>query len=127
MKIVINEIYMPGIDANADALNELFKALSTLAVCEPIHLEEKIIMPIYKTSLGIGIRMKRIGANVNKEDANEVETREESLGKRVAGGAVGGGVGVSPVAILIISKGFTGSEGVKVVSLSQPSEALFDD
>ncbi|MDQ1261554.1 MAG: hypothetical protein QG575_735 [Euryarchaeota archaeon] len=94
---------MPGFDANGADLDELFKALSAQLICEPIELEDKIIMPIAKMDMGFSTNVK-----------------EEGLAKHAAGG----GVGIFPVAVLIIFKGIFGPEGVKVVALSPPGESL---
>jgi uncharacterized spore protein YtfJ len=103
---------MPGVDANGAVLEELFKSLSAQLICEPIELEDKIIIPIAKMELGFGINMNRKGAKA-KEDGLERH-------------AAGGGVGIFPVAVLIIFKGISGPDGVKVVSLPTPGESLSD-
>jgi uncharacterized spore protein YtfJ len=103
---------MPGDDANRATLDELFKALSAQLICQPIEMENKIIIPIAKMGMGFGINMNRIGANA----------KEDGLERQAAGGAVG----IFPVAVLIIFKGISGPEGVKVVALSPPGESLSD-
>jgi len=37
---------------------------------------------------------------------------------------VGGGVGLMPVAVVVVSKGISGPEGVKVATLSPPGESI---
>lgn len=108
---------MPGVDANGAALDELFKTISAQLICEPIELEDKIIIPISKMDMGFSTNMDRTGANVKEESV-----KEEGLMKHVAGG----GVGVFPVAVLIIFKGISGPDGVKVMALSPPGESLSD-
>jgi uncharacterized spore protein YtfJ len=103
---------MPGVDANGAALEELFKSLSAQLICGPIELGDKIVIPIAKMGMGFGTNMSRTGANV-KEDGLERH-------------AAGGGVGVFPVAVLIIFKGISGPEGVKIVALSTLGESLSD-
>ncbi len=103
---------MPGIDANEAALDELFKALASQLICQPIELEDKIIIPISKMGMGFGTSMNRTGANV----------KDQGLARHAAGG----GVGLFPAAVLIIFKGVFGPEGVKVVALSSPGESLSD-
>ena len=103
---------MPGVDANGAALEGLFKSLSDQLICEPIELEDKIIIPIAKMGMGFGVNMNQTGENVKKD----------GLKKHAAGC----GAGLFPVAVLIIFKGISGPEGVKVVSLSPPGESLSD-
>jgi uncharacterized spore protein YtfJ len=103
---------MPGVDANGAALEELFKSLSAQLICEPIELEDKIIIPIAKMGMGFGTNMSQTGDNVKKDGLERH--------------AAGGGVGVFPFAVLIIFKGIYGPEGVKVVVLSPPGESLSD-
>ncbi len=103
---------MPGVDAKEDTLDELFKALSAQMICEPIEMTDRIIIPITKMGMGFGTNMNTTGANV----------KEEGLARHAAGG----GVGVFPIAVLIIFKGISGPDGVKVVSLSPPGESLSD-
>ena len=100
---------MPGVDANND---ELIKSLSARLICQSIEQEDKIIIPIAKIGMGFGTNMNRTGANV----------KEEGWARHAAGG----GVGIFPVAVLIIFKGISGPEGVKVVALSPPGESLSD-
>lgn len=103
---------MPGVDANGAALDELFKSLSEQLICEPIELEDKVIIPVAKMDMGIGTNINRKGANANENGLEEH--------------AAGGGAGLFPVAVLIIFKGISGPEGVKVVTLSPPGESLSD-
>ena len=103
---------MPGVDAKKATLDELFEALSAQLIGEPIELEEKIIIPITKMGLGFGTNIGRTGP-----DASE-EVRERY--------GAGGGVGLFPVAVVIVFKGISGPEGVKVVPLSPPGESLSD-
>ncbi len=102
---------MPGIDANRDALDKLFEAISAQLICEPIELEDKIIIPVANMGLGFGSNMNRTDANV----------KEEALARHAAGGVV-----VFPVAVVIIFKGISGPQGTKVVALSPPGESLSD-
>jgi uncharacterized spore protein YtfJ len=113
---------MPGSDASNDALDRLLDALSAQAVREPIQLEDKIIIPVHKVALGIAIRTKITGAN--NEEAKEGETGDGGTEKHAAEGAAGGGLGITPVAVLIVSNGSSGPDGVKLVPLSSPGESL---
>lgn len=103
---------MPGVDAKKATLDELFEALSAQLIGKPIELEDKIIIPITKMGLGFGTNIGRTGP-----DASE-EVRERY--------GAGGGVGLFPVAVVIVFKGISGPEGVKVVPLSPPGESLSD-
>jgi uncharacterized spore protein YtfJ len=115
---------MPGVDASEDALEGLLDALSAQAVSEPIQIEDNIIIPVHKIILGFSTRMKRTGEN-NKE-TNDAENGEEGALRNAADGAAGCGAGISPVAVLIISNGSSGPDGVKAVPLSPTGESLFD-
>ena len=103
---------MPGVDAIKATLDERFEALSSQLICEPIELEDKIIIPITKMGMGFGTDIGQTGLDAGKESP--------------AGCKAGGGVGVSPVAVVIVFKGILGPEGVKVVPLSSPGESLSD-
>jgi uncharacterized spore protein YtfJ len=103
---------MPGVDAKKATLDELFEALSAQLIGEPIELEDKIIIPITKMGMGFGTNIGRTGPDVSKE------VRERY--------GAGGGVGVFPVAVVIVFKGIFGPEGVKVVPLLPPGESLSD-
>ena len=98
---------MAAEDAIKATIDELLKALSAKNIIgEPIEMEDKIIIPITKMGMGFGT-----GIGHGSEDASK---------GGVAGGACGG-VGVFPVAVVIVFKGVAGSEGVKVVPLAAPS------
>ncbi|MDD4653004.1 MAG: spore germination protein GerW family protein [Methanothrix sp.] len=117
---------MPDADVSEDALDRLLVALSAQVVSEPIQLEDKIIIPVHNVALGIATRTKRTGANYEEaEEAKEAETREEGTEKHASDGAAGGGLGITPVAVLIVSNGSSGPDGVKLVPLSSPGESLF--
>jgi uncharacterized spore protein YtfJ len=103
---------MLSFGANDSALKGLFKSLSDQLICEPIELEDKIIIPIAKMDMGLCTSMNQTGEN-KKNDGQK---------KHVAGG----GAGLFPVAVLVILKGISGPEGVKVVALSPPGESLSD-
>jgi uncharacterized spore protein YtfJ len=103
---------MPGVDAINATLDELFEALSSQLICEPIELEDKIIIPITKMGLGLCTDIGRTGPHVIPEGLDRCKA--------------GGGVGIFPVAVVIVFKGILGPEGVKVVSLSPPGESLSD-
>jgi uncharacterized spore protein YtfJ len=103
---------MPGVDAINATLDELFEALSSQLIGEPIELEDKIIIPITKMGLGLCTDIVRTGPHVSPEGHERCKA--------------GGGVGIFPVAVVIVFKGILGPEGVKVVPLSPPGESLSD-
>ena len=103
--IVILGDKMAGEDAIKATVEELLKALSAKNIIgEPIEMEDKVIIPITKMGMGFGS-----GIGQGKENAGSVTS------------GAGGGVGVFPVAVVIVFKGVSGSDGVKVVPLSAPS------
>ena len=96
---------MTGVDAIKATVDELIKALSARNIMgEPIEMEDKIIIPITKMGMGFGTGQGR-----------------EDLSKGVLTSGAGGGVGVFPVAVVIVFKGIPGIEGVKVIPLSGQS------
>jgi len=98
---------MAAEDAVKATVNELIKALSANNIIgQPIDMEDKMIIPVTKMGMGFGTGL---GHNKEEKDADGI-----------VGGA-GGGVGVFPVAIVIIFKGINGPSGVQVVPLTQPS------
>ncbi len=98
---------MAAEDAIRTTVDELLKALSANNIIgEPIETEDKMLIPITKMGMGFGTGIGRV--------AGEMKEGE------IAGGA-GGGVGVFPVAVIVIFKGITGPEGVKLISLATPS------
>lgn len=85
-------------------VDELLKALSTRNIIgEPMEMEDKLIIPITKIGMGFGTGVGQGG---------------EAGGRP---GAAGGGVGVFPVAVMLVFKGVSGPDGVKVVPLTAPS------
>ena len=103
---------MPGVDATKATLDELFESLSAQLIGEPIEMGDKIIIPITKMGMGFGTNIGRTGLDVGKEGLERCKA--------------GGGVGLFPVAVVIVFKGIFGPEGVKVVTLSPPGESLSD-
>jgi len=102
---------MPGVDAMRATIDELLDTLSTKSIIgEPIEMEDKIIIPITKMGMGFGTDIGRKGQHASPED--------------LARCGAGGGVGVFPVAVVVIFKGIAGPEGVKVVPLSPPEEPV---
>jgi uncharacterized spore protein YtfJ len=93
-------------DKNNATIDEFQSSLSAMNIVgEPIELEDKIIIPITKMGIGFGTRFCQ-GENDNKT-------------KGFAGS--GGGMGIFPVAVVIVFKGVPGFEGVKVVPITASS------
>lgn len=96
---------MPAEDAIRTTVDELLKVLSARNIVgEPIEMEDKVIMPVTKMGMGFGA-----GAGQGTPES------------RASGGGAGGAVGVYPVAVVIIFKGVSGPEGVKVIPLTTPN------
>jgi uncharacterized spore protein YtfJ len=101
------EILMATEDAIKATVDELLKALSAKNIIgEPIETEDKILIPITKMGMGFGTGI-----------SHEIE--ETHKGEKT--GLAAGGVGVFPVAVVVIFKGVTGSEGIKAIPLAAPS------
>jgi uncharacterized spore protein YtfJ len=98
---------MAGEDTAKAVIDELLKAVSAKnIVAEPIEMEDKLIIPFIKIGMGFGTG---IGQG---RDAG-------SIGERPS--AAGGGIGLFPVAVMVVFKGVSGPDGVKVVHLTAPS------
>jgi uncharacterized spore protein YtfJ len=100
-------MYMAAEENIKATIDELQKVLSANNIIgQPIEMEDKIIVPITKMGMGFGTGSSQCGDN-----------------KKAGGtsGGAGGGVGVFPVAVVIVSKGVAGHEGVKVVPLGTPN------
>jgi uncharacterized spore protein YtfJ len=94
-------------DAIKATVDELLKVLSANNIMgEPIEMEDKMIIPITKMGMGFG---------TGSSPGERIQGKDEG-----ATGA-GGGAGVFPVAVVIVFKGVSGSEGIKVVPLSAPN------
>jgi uncharacterized spore protein YtfJ len=93
-------------DTTKATLQELQKVLSANNIIgAPVEMEDKIIVPITKMGMGFGT------GSSHDSDKNVGGT---------SGGA-GGGVGVFPAAVIIVVKGVSGHEGVRVVPIGAPS------
>jgi uncharacterized spore protein YtfJ len=102
---------MPGVDPMRATLDELLEALSAKSViCEPIEMEDKFIIPIAKMGMGLCTDIGRRGMDTDPQGPARC--------------GAGGGVGVFPVAVVIVFKGIAGPEGVKVAVLSSPEEPV---
>ena len=74
---------------------------------DPIEAGDKIIIPVAEFGFGFG---GGEGTGDNKD------------GKQCGGSGTGGGGGIAAVALVLISKGVSGPEGIQVVSLKKKSE-----
>jgi uncharacterized spore protein YtfJ len=96
---------MPAEDAIKTTVDELLKVLSARNILgEPIEMEDKVILPVTKMGMGFGA-----GAGQSTQD------------KPSSGGGAGGAVGVLPMAVVIVFKGISGPDGVKVIPLTAPN------
>jgi len=105
-RICMEEIWMrmPGAQSVDATLDELFEKLSAMSIMsEPIDLEGRIIIPVIKISMAFG-------AGTSPAAKDEMT---DGPARPVAGGASG----LSPVAVMDISKTVSGQEGVRVVSI----------
>jgi uncharacterized spore protein YtfJ len=93
-----------NIKATIDELQKVLTANNIIGA--PIEMEDKIIVSITKMGMAFGAGSSQCGDN-----------------KKAGGtsGGAGGGVGVFPVAVVIVTKGVVGHEGVKVVPLGTPN------
>ena len=92
---------MTDTDAITATIDELLKVLSARNIIgDPIEMEDKIIIPITKMGMGFG-----------------TGKGWESKGNGTINSKAGGGVGVIPVAIVVVFKGIPGEDGVKIVPL----------
>lgn len=83
-------------------IGEMQNALSVKTVIgEPIDVDDKILIPVIKVSMGFGVGSGR------------------GKGQEGEGGGAGGGGSVTPVAFISIFKGVTGSEGVKILPVKE--------
>lgn len=95
---------MAADDTAKAAMDELHKFLSVDSIIgEPIEVEDKIILPVAKMSIIFGSGLS-CGAN----DIGAV-------------GKAGGGGGITPVAVVVISKDIRGPEGIRVMPIAKPS------
>ncbi len=98
---------MPDVDAPLDELLDVLSAKSIIG--KPIKMKDEVIIPVTNMGLGFGTDIGQRGTDTSKE----------SLTRRGACGAVG----LFPVAVVIVFKGITGPDGVKVVPLYPPGES----
>jgi uncharacterized spore protein YtfJ len=75
-------------------------------VGETIETEDKVLIPITRFGMGFGAGM------------GEGKGPDSSSGG--AGAGAGGAAGIEPIAMVVVFKGVSGPEGVKVMSLKSP-------
>lgn len=89
-------------DAVKTAIDELYKCLSIDSIIgEPIEIGDKIIIPVTKMSFVFGMEL-----NGSRKNCTE---------------CMSGGGGTTPVAVVIISKGIKGPDGIRIIPLNMPS------
>lgn len=85
-------------------VEEIIKVLNIdNVVGTTIETEDKLLIPITRMGIGFGAGMGN---------------GQDDQGGAVSG--AGGAFGIEPAAVIVIFKGVTGSEGVKVLSLKSP-------
>ncbi|HYB03186.1 MAG TPA: spore germination protein GerW family protein [Nitrososphaerales archaeon] len=88
-------------------VDELLRAVSTKnVISDPLEVGDKVVITVTKMGLGFGTG------------------KGESKGTTGPGGvgeAVGGAVGVTPIAIIVINKSISGMGGIEVKHLAPPS------
>ena len=89
-----------NIKVTVEELRKLINVDSVIG--KPIETEDKILIPVIKMGFGFG-------------------GGENFLGKE--GSAAGGGAGVEPVSMVILPKKGSDGEGIRVLDLSERSEA----
>jgi len=95
---------MAGEELLKPTVEELDRLLSTKKIVgEPLVFEDRMVIPVSEFGFGFG-------AGGGK-------------GPQGGGEGTGAGGGISPVALVIVSKGVPGPEGVQVLSLKKKSAA----
>jgi len=85
-------------------VGELQKLLATgNLIGQPIELEDKVIIPFSKIGFGFG--------------SGSGEGKGGKPDNRGAGSGAGGGGGVMPIAAIIVFKGLSGPDSVKVIQI----------
>ncbi len=74
-------------------------------VGETIETDDKLLIPITRMGMGFGAGM---GEGKGSDDMSG------------AGAGAGGAAGIEPIAVIVVFKGISGPEGVKVMSLKAP-------
>ena len=74
-------------------------------VGETIETDDKLLIPITRMGMGFGAGM---GEGKGSDDMSG------------AGAGAGGAAGIEPIAVIVVFKGVSGPEGVKVMSLKAP-------
>ncbi len=88
------------------SIEEIRKVLNIENIIgNPIETDEMLLFPITKMGMGFGAG---IGEGKGSEDMSG------------AGAGAGGAAGIEPIVIIVVFKGVSGPEGVKVISLKEP-------
>ena len=89
-------------------VDQLARTLCASAVLgAPVEAGERVIIPVAEFGLGFG---------------GGEGTGGETAGKQSGGSGTGGGGGIAAVALIIVTKGVPGPEGIQVISLKKKSE-----
>lgn len=89
-------------------VDELLKVLNIENVVgEIIETEDKVLIPVTKMGMAFGAGMGE-GKGPGSQGAG-------------AGAGAGGAAGIEPIAMIVVFKGLSGPEGVKLISLTPPN------
>ncbi|MBP7410567.1 MAG: hypothetical protein KA818_03355 [Methanoculleus sp.] len=89
-------------------VDQLARTLCASAVLgAPVEAGERVIIPVAEFGFGFG---------------GGEGTGGETAGKQSGGSGTGGGGGIAAVALIIVTKGVPGPEGIQVISLKKKSE-----
>ena len=86
-------------------VEEIRKILNVENVGKTIETDELLMFPVTKMGMGFGAGMAEGKGMENMEGG---------------GAGAGGAAGIEPVAVVVVLKGVSGPEGVKVMSLKNP-------
>jgi len=90
-------------------VDQLARTLCASAILgDPVDAGERIIIPVAEFGFGFG--------------GGECAGGNKEGGKQSGGTGTGGGGGISAVALVLITKGVSGPEGIQVISLKKKSE-----
>ncbi len=78
-------------------------------VGEPVETDDKLLLPVMKMNIAFGAGKGTSGKSLSTEN-------EETTASGIGGGA---GASVEPIAMVVVTKGVSGSEGIKSLNLTK--------
>lgn len=105
---------MSEADSAKKAVDELLRDLSACIFCEPLELQDRIIIPVTRLSLAVG-------AGRGPSDAG-ISVSGKSQPSGYGGLGAAGGLGISPAGAVVIHRCIAGQQGVEFLPLSTGSE-----